>query len=450
MQVTETLAEGLKRGFTVVVPAAEIESRRSAKLADVGKTLKLPGFRPGKVPLPVLRQRYGSAVNAEVVEQSVNEATQRMLSERGLRPAMQPKVDLVTQDPGTGAARDLEFKVELEVLPEVPLPDFASISLTRQRAEVNPEAVEKALETLAERSRELVEIPAEELGERGAAKGEVLTIDYVGRIDGTEFPGGSGNSVDVNVAGDGFIPGFTEQLEGLRPGETRTIEVTFPEDYGAKELAGKPASFAITAKGLKRAIVPPVDDELAKKLGLDSLDTVKSAITQRFQGEYDQLSRLRVKRQLLDALAERAQFTAPQGMVDQEFNQIWARIEADRKDGKLDEEDKQKDDETLKAEYRAIADRRVRLGLLLAEIGRANSVTVGSDEMARALRAEASRYPGQEQMVLDFFRQNPRAAEGLRGPIFEEKVVDFVLELAQVTDQVVTVEELSKDPPSAA
>jgi len=450
MQVTETLAEGLKRTFTVVVPAAEIESRRSAKLADVGKTLKLPGFRPGKVPLPVLRQRYGSAVNAEVVEQSVNEATQQMLSERGLRPAMQPKVDLVTQDPGTGAAQDLEFKVELEVLPDVPLPDFGSISLTRPRAEVNPEAVEKALETLAERSRELVEIPAEELGERGAAKGEVLTVDYVGRIDGTEFPGGSGTSVDVNVAGDGFIPGFTEQLEGLRPGETRTIEVTFPDDYGAKELAGKPASFEITAKTVKRAIVPAVDDELAKKLGLDSLDTVKSAITQRFQGEYDQLSRLRVKRQLLDALAERAQFAAPQGMVDQEFNQIWARIETDRKDGKLDEEDKQKDDETLKAEYRAIADRRVRLGLLLAEIGRANSVTVGSDEMARALRAEASRYPGQEQMVLDFFRQNPRAAEGLRGPIFEEKVVDFVLELAQVSDQVVTVEELSKDPQAAA
>ena len=450
MQVTETLAEGLRRTFTVVVPAAEIESRRAAKLTDVGKTLKLPGFRPGKVPLPVVRQRYGSAVNAEVLEQSVNEATQQMLSERGLRPAMQPKVDVVTLDPGTSAAQDLEFKVELELLPDITLPDFASISLTRQRAEVSPEAIETALAALAERSRELVEIPAEELGERGAAKGEVLTIDYVGRIDGTEFPGGSGTGIDVNVAGDGFIPGFTEQIEGLRPGETRTIEVTFPEDYKAKELAAKPASFEITAKALKRPIVPALDDELARKLGLDSLDTVRTAITKRFQGDYDQISRLRVKRQLLDVLAERVQFAAPEGMVEQEFNQIWQRIEADRKAGKIDEEDKEKDDETLRTEYRAIADRRVRLGLLLSEIGRANSVTVGADEMARALRAEASRYPGQEQMVLDYFRQNPRAAEGLRAPIFEEKVVDFVLELAQVTDEIVTAEELSKDPPTAA
>jgi len=449
MQVTETLAEGLKRTFTVVVPAAEIESRRTAKLTDVGKTLKLPGFRPGKVPLPVLRQRYGSAVNAEVVEQSVNEATQQMLSERGLRPAMQPKVDLVTPDPGAGAAQDLEFKVEFELLPEIILPDFASISLTRQRAEVSPEAIETALAALAERSRELVEIPADELGERGAAKGEVLTIDYVGRIDGTEFPGGSGTGIDVNVAGDGFIPGFAEQVEGMRPGETRTIEVTFPEDYKAKEVAGKPATFEITAKALRRPIVPAVDDELARKLGLDSIDTVRTAIAKRFQGDYDQLSRLRVKRQLLDVLAERAQFAAPQGMVEQEFSQIWQRVEADRNAGKLDEEDKEKDDETLRTEYRVIADRRVRLGLLLSEIGRANSVTVGADEMARALRAEASRYPGQEQMVLDFFRQNPRAAEGLRAPIFEEKVVDFVLELAQVTDEVVTAEELAKDPPAA-
>jgi len=315
MQVTETLAEGLRRTFTVVVPAAEIESRRAAKLTDVGKTLKLPGFRPGKVPLPVVRQRYGSAVNAEVLEQSVNEATQQMLSERGLRPAMQPKVDVVTLDPGTGAAQDLEFKVELELLPDITLPDFASISLTRQRAEVSPEAIETALAALAERSRELVEIPAEELGERGAAKGEVLTIDYVGRIDGTEFPGGSGTGIDVNVAGDGFIPGFTEQIEGLRPGETRTIEVTFPEDYKAKELAAKPASFEITAKALKRPIVPALDDELARKLGLDSLDTVRTAITKRFQGDYDQISRLRVKRQLLDVLAERVQFAAPEGMV---------------------------------------------------------------------------------------------------------------------------------------
>jgi trigger factor len=449
MQVTETLSEGLKRAFTVVVPAADIESKRTARLANLGKTLALPGFRPGKVPLTVVRQRYGTAVTAEVLEASVSEATQQVLSERGLRPALQPKVDVVSLDAAGGTAKDLEFKVELELLPEIALPDFSEISLTRMKVEVSPETVDKALADVARRNRELTEITPGELGDRGAAKGEVLSVDYVGRIEGAEFPGGTGNDIDVEIGGEGFIPGFSEQLEGLKPGETGTIEVTFPAEYGVPDLAGKSATFEVTGKKLSRSVVPELDDQLAKKLGFDDLAALREVITKRIQGEYDQLSRLRLKRQLLDALAEVTKFASPDGMVEQEFGQIWQRLEADRQAGRLDEDDKDKDEETLKSDYRTIAERRVRLGLLLAEIGRVNSITVAPDEMTRAMRMEALRYPGQEQQVMEFFRQNPRAADTLRGPIYEEKVVDFVLELAKVDERPATPEELAKEPQAA-
>jgi trigger factor len=449
MQVTETLSDGLKRAYTVIVPAADIESRRMARLTDLGKTLRLPGFRPGKVPLPVVKQRYGTAVSAEVLEQSVNEATQQVLTERGLRPAQQPKVDLVSADPEKAGATDLEFKVELELLPEISLPDFTAIELTRRKAEVAPEAIDRALAEIAARNRDLVEIPPEELGDRGAEKGEVLTVDYVGKIEGTPFPGGTGTDTDVEVGGSGFIPGFSEQMEGMRPGETRTIEVTFPEEYGAKELAGKTATFDVTAKRLRRPVVPAVDDGLATKIGFESLEELRDVIRNQMQREYDNLSRLRIKRQLLDALSGMANFAAPEGMVEQEFSQIWQRLEADRSAGRLDEEDKGKDDDTLKAEYRAIAERRVRLGLLLAEIGRVNGITVTSEELSRAIRAEASRYPGQEAQMMELFRKYPAAADSLRGPIFEDKVVDFILELAKVTDETVTPERLVEEAQAA-
>jgi trigger factor len=449
MQVTETLSEGLKRGFTVVVPAADIESKRAARLADLGKTLTLPGFRPGKVPLMVVRQRYGSAVTAEVLEASVSEATQQVLTDRGLRPALQPKIDVVSLDPTGGEAKDLEFKVELELLPDITLPDFGAVNLTRLKAEPAAETIDKTLADIAQRNRDLVEITPEELGDRGAAKEEVLTVDYTGKIEGVEFPGGTGTDMPVEIGGTGFIPGFSEQLDGMKPGEARTIEVTFPAEYGTANLAGKAATFDITAKKLSRAVVPALDDEFAKKLGFDDLAAMREAITQRMQAEYDQLSRLRLKRQLLDALADVIGFAAPEGMVEQEFGQIWQRLETDRKEGRLDDEDKAKDEDTLKGEYRAIAERRVRLGLLLAEIGRVNSIVVAPDEMNRAMRTEASRYPGQEQQIFEFFRQNPRAAEALRGPLFEEKVVDFILELAKVEDRTVTPDELVKEPEAA-
>jgi trigger factor len=451
MQVTETLSDGLKRNYTVVLPVADLESRRTERLTTLGKTLRLPGFRPGKVPMPIVKQRYGTAVSAEVLEESVNEATQKVLSERGLRPAQQPKVDLVTENP-TALASDLEFTVMLELLPDITLPDFSTVELTRFKAEVAPEAVDTALEQIAKYNHTLEPIPPETLEARGhgAASGEVLTIDYEGKIDGVPFEGGTGKDTAVEIGGSGFIPGFAEQLEGARPGETRTINVTFPESYGKAELAGKAATFDITVHQLSTQIIPPIDDDLAKKLGAEDLAAVREMVSSRQQQEYDGLSRLRLKKALLDELSKIADFPVPASIADQEFEQIWQQFEAARKAGTQDEEDKTKDEDTLRADYRAIAERRVRLGLLLAEIGRINNITVTEQELDRALYQRAMQYPGQEAQMLEFFRKYPQLSNTVRGPLLEDKVVDFVLELAKVTDTVVTPEELAKDPEAEA
>ncbi len=438
MQVTETLSEGLKRGFAITVPASDIEDKRAKRLAELGKTVKLPGFRPGKVPLAVVRQRFGNAVVSEVLEESVSTATQQMLTDRGLRAATQPKVDVQS----FADQQDLQFTVEVELLPEIPMPEFGALQLTRLKAAPTDEAIDKAVEELSRRQRELEPITED----RGANAGDTLTVDFLGKVDDVPFPGGAGSDVPVELGGAGFIPGFWEGMEGMKPGEERQIHVNFPETYHAKDLAGKAATFDITAKKLEQAKPVAIDDSFAEKLGFETLDEVRKLISQQMQREYDGMTRMRIKRELLDALAATASFEVPQSMVDAEFEQIWQRVEADLKAGKLDDEDKDKDEDTLKAEYRAISERRVRLGLLLSEIGRANGIQVGADEMTRTMRNEASRYPGQEQQVMEFFRKNPQAADGLRGPIYEEKVVDFILELAKVEDRAVTAEELAADP----
>lgn len=440
MQVTETLRDGLKRGWTVVLPASDIAGKRNARLSELGKTLRLPGFRPGKVPPNLIRQRYGTAVTAEILETSVQDATRQVLDERGLRPALQPKVDVVSADPD----RDLEFKIEAELLPEITPPDFSGIQLTRLKAEPSDEAVDKALLNIAGRNRELVDVAED----RGAQTGDVLKVDFVGKRDGEPFPGGSATDMDVEIGGSGFIPGFAEQLEGIRPGEARTIQVTFPAEYHAADLAGQPAQFEVTAKALRTAKPQEMDDSFAEKLGMESMDELRQTIRGVIQREYDGLSRMRLKRELLDRLAGLATFEVPPGMVEAEFNQIWQRVEADRKSGQADEEDKAKSDDELRTEYRTIAERRVRLGLLLSEIGRTNGVQVGQEELNRAMRVEAGRYPGQERQVMELFRNNPQAMESLRGPLFEEKVVDFILELAKVEDRTVTAEELAAEPPA--
>jgi trigger factor len=447
MQVTETLSDGLKRAYSVTVPAAEIESKWGAKLAEIGRTIRLPGFRPGKVPVNLVRQRYGASVMAEVMQDALSTAADQMIEERGLRPAGQPKIELAGQpDINAKAASDLSFNVELEILPEIAAPDLAALNLVRYRAEVALEKLEETLSTIAKQQRDTV--PVEE--DRGAETGDVLVVDFLGSVDGVPFDGGAGQDAKVEIGGEGFIPGFSEGMAGMKPGEERDIDVTFPSEYHAEALAGKAAVFKITAKSLARPVESAIDDALAVKLGFESLEKLRETLVGQMQRELDQMARLRIKRELLDVLAEKADFPAPQNLVDAEFGAIWQRVEQDMKSGQIDDEDKDKDAETLRSEYRAIADRRVRLGLLLSEIGRTANIQVSQNELTAALRQEASRYPGQEMQVVEFFRKTPNAIEQLRGPLFEDKVVDYILEMAKVEDRIVAPEELALPPADEA
>ncbi|MCX5614300.1 trigger factor [Bombella saccharophila] len=439
MQVKPILNEGLKRSFTVVVPAADLQGRCEARLAEVSRDVKLPGFRPGKVPASVVKQRFGESVQAEVAEKLVQESVRKLLEDEAIRPAMQPQVDVVST--GTDG-KDLEFKIEMEVLPEITIPDVSGTKLTRYSAKVADEVVEKALREVAQRNRTFEAIEEN----RPAVKGDVLNVNFVGKKEGTPFEGGTADDVNVEIGGEGFIPGFAEQMEGMKPGDERVITVTFPENYQAAELAGKEVTFDIKANALKKPVDPTIDDEFAKGLGLESVEQMRKLITEQAEGEYKQLSRMRIKRELLDALAEKTNFDAPESMVDAEFAQIWSRIEEERKNGTLDEQDAAKDEDTLRADYRKIAERRVKLGLLLAEIGRKQEIQVSQEELLSAMQQEARRYPGQEQMVFEFFTKNPQAIESLRGPILENKVVDYLIELADVTDKEVTAEELADMP----
>ncbi len=445
MQVTETLSDGLKRAFSVVVPAADIDGKVKAKLAEVGKTIRLPGFRPGKVPVNLVRQRHGAAITAEIMQEAINSAADLVIEERGLRPAGQPTISLSSQpDVNAVAAADLTFNVEMELLPEITPPDLASLSLTRLKSEVAPEVIEKTLQRLASQQREMTVVEED----RGAEQGEVLTVDFVGTVDGVAFEGGAGTDTKVEIGGEGFIPGFSEGMLGMKAGEERDIDVTFPADYTTAALAGKAAVFKITAKSLAKPGEVAIDDALATKLGFESLDKLREMVTGQMQRELDQMSRLRIKRELLDVLSDKADFPAPQNLVDAEFGAIWQRVEQDLAGGQIDDEDKGKDTDTLRAEYRAIADRRVRLGLLLSEIGSKAGIQVSQAELTQALRQEASRYPGQEMQVIEFFRKTPQAIEQLRGPLFEDKVVDYILEMAKVEDRIVSPEELAMPPAS--
>jgi len=438
MLVTETLSDGLKRGFTVVVPEPELAAKREKRLAELGRTMQMPGFRPGKVPMSMVRKRYGAAVAAEIAETAVNDASDRLLTERGFRPAMTPKLEVTK--PGQNS--DLEFTLELELLPEIALPALSDIVLQKPVAAVSDDAVAEALQKLATQRQSFKTI--EDV--RPAVKGEQLTIDFIGRIEGQAFEGGTASDVSVIVAGEGFIPGFAEQMEGMSAGETRTITVYFPDEYGAKELAGKQAEFEIIAKALAVAEVPDINEAFAKGLGLESIDDLRTKISQQIGREYEQLTRQKLKRALLDALAERAQFAAPVSLVDAEFAEIWRQVEQEKAAGRADPEDEAKDDATLKDEYKAIADRRVRLGLLVAEIGRTNNITVSDQDLQRAMFNEAMKYRDQAMQVVEFFRKNPKALEQFRGPIFEDKVIDFLLGQVATEEVSVTPEALAADP----
>ena len=450
MQVTETISDGLKREFQVSVPAADLEARVVDRLAELKDRVQLRGFRPGKVPVTHLRKVYGRAVMAETIEAVIREMNARIVEERGFRLAMEPKVTMPEEasevERVIGGQSDLAYTLSLEVLPKIELGDFKTLRLDRLSADVTEAEVNEALEKIAEQNK-----PYAAKGEGAKVEtGDRVVIDFTGRIDGATFEGGSGGDVGVNVGSGTFIPGFEDQLIGMAAGETRRVSVTFPANYLNAALAGKQAEFDVTAKSVEAPGSVAVDDKLATSLGMESLDKLKALVKERIAREHAGTSRQKLKRQLLDQLDTMHKFTPPPTLVEDEFTNVWNAIESDLKRQGRTFADEGTTEEKAREEYRAIAERRVRLGLVLAEIGEKNNIKVGDDELSRAIVERARQVPGREQEVWDYYRKNSQALASVRAPIFEDKVVDFLIELARVTDKQVTREELYKEDEDAA
>lgn len=437
MDVVEIKNEGLVRDYKVTVVADDIEKRVDERLMEVGKTVRIPGFRPGKVPLKVLKQRFGSSVMGEVLEATVQDTSRDIMTDRGLRPAGQPKIEIETFDDG----KDLVFDLSVEILPEIGDLNLASIELERIKVVPTDTEVDDAIARIVQQNRETkpIETP------RPVEKGDVAVIDFEGKIDGVAFEGGAGTGIRLEVGSDQFIPGFEDQLVGAEAGKQLDVKVSFPDDYNVDDLAGKEAVFDCTVQEIHEGVDVEIDDEFAKSLGMEDLGTLKVAVSEQLGQEYNRLTRERTKRQLLDNLAEGHDFEVPPRMADDEFEQIWKQIEQAKEEDKLDEEDKAKSDDEMRASYRDIAERRVRLGLLLSHVGESNDLTVTQEEVNRAIMEQARQMPGQEQMVIDFYRDNPQASASLQAPIFEDKVVDFILELADVTEREMSPDELNKE-----
>lgn len=442
MQITETKSEGLSREFTINLPASEIEEKVTHKLMEIQRTAQLPGFRPGKVPVTVLRKRFGQSVLGEVLEAAVGDSSQQALSEKGIRPAMQPEIEITSFEDG----KDLEYTMAVETLPEIELTDLAKIKLERLVPEAEAKDIDEALNNIAKAHQTSEPIT----GKRKSKAGDIVVIDFVGSVDGEEFPGGKAEDYQLELGSGSFIPGFEDQLVGVAAGTDTEVKVTFPAEYGATELAGKEALFKVALKEIREATPAAIDDELAKKTGMETLEQLRGSIAEEQAREYSSVARMRAKRLLLDELFEAHEFEVPGRMVDQEFEAIWAQYEqqkqaeAENAEGDAAQaddkaEEKAEDEDEQREEFREIAQRRVHLGLLLAEIGRQNEIQVGQEEVNRAIMEEARRYPGQEQQVMEFYRENPQALENVTAPLYEEKVVDFILELADVTDKKVSV-----------
>ena len=445
MQVTETLADGLKREYRVVVPAADLETKVNTRLEDLKGRVRINGFRPGKVPIGHLKRVYGRAVMAETIDETVREANASIVSEHGFKLAKEPKVSLPEAEADVNAVvegkADLSYAVAIEILPNIELADFSTISLEKLTAPVTDEEVDAAVKRLAEQSR-----PFEDKGEGAkAATGDKVTVSFTGTIDGKPFEGGTGEDIAVELGSNSFIPGFEVQLAGIAAGETRTVKATFPENYLSRDLAGKEASFEVVAKSVAAPGSVSVDDAFAKSLGMESLDKLKEALKERITREHAAESRRKVKRALLDALDERHRFELPPTLVEEEFGNVWRTVTSDLEAQKKTFADENTTEEAARAEYRGIAERRVRLGLVLSEIGAKNSIQVTDDEMSRAVMERARQFPGQEQRIWEYYRKSPEATASLRAPLYEEKVVDFLLELVKTTEKTVSREELYRD-----
>src|ERR1700709_1334780 len=445
MQITETLAEGLKHEFSISVPASDLDAKAGARLVDLKDKVRLNGFRPGKVPVSHLKKVYGKSVMAETVEQTIRDTNSQIFTERGFRLATEPKITMPTEEKAvedilTGKS-DLSYTVSIEVVPSIQLADFKSFTVEKPVAEVTDADVDEAIKRIADQNRAFAA-----KGEGAKAEtGDRVTISFKGTIDGTPFDGGAGENIQVTIGAAQFIPGFEEQRVGIGSGETRTLNVSFPKNYASEKLAGQPAEFETTATLIEAPQETTIDDEFAKTLGLESLEKFKEAAREQPSAEFAGPPRQKVKRTLLDRLDEAHRFEAPPSLIEEEFNLMWNSIKAEMESGGKTFADEDTTEEAAKEEYRKIADRRVRLGLVLSEIGEKNKITVTEDEVSRAVIERARQFPGQEKQVWEYYRNNQNALAQLRAPIFEDKVVDFILELANVTEKKVTREDLYKD-----
>ena len=445
MQVTETLVEGLKHEFQINVPASDLDAKADARLIDLKDKVRINGFRPGKVPVSHLKKVYGRSVMAETVEQTIRDTNTQIFTERGFKLATEPKVTMPTEEKAvedilTGKS-DLTYTVSIEVVPAIQLADFKSFTVEKPVVEVSDSDIDEAIKRIADQNRSYI---AKAEGAK-AESGDRVTINFKGSIDGVPFDGGTGEGIQVVIGAGQFIPGFEDQLIGIASGDNRIVKASFPKNYASDTLAGKAAEFDTTATAVEAPQDTKIDDDFAKSLGLESLDKLKDAARERLVAEFAGATRQRVKRVLLDKLDETHRFEAPPSLVDEEFKLMWNSIKAEMDSTGKTFADEDTTEEAAQEEYRKIADRRVRLGLVLSEIGEKNKITVTDDEVGRAVIERARSMPGREKEVWDFYRSNANALAQLRAPIYEDKVVDFILELANVTEKKVTREELFKE-----
>jgi trigger factor len=439
MEVTQTKAEGLSRTFEVKVPASELKTKLDARIEEIRPQMKLKGFRPGKVPAAHVRKMFGRDLMGELVNKLVDETNQKALEENELRPAGQPNVQLDTDmEAVVKGEADLSYHMHIDVMPEFTPADISALAITRPVAEVSDAQIDGALGRIAEQN-----IQYEPRAKTAKAKdGDAVVIDFVGKVDGVAFEGGTAEQQSVVLGANRFIPGFEEQLLGVKTGEEKELNVTFPEDYPSADLAGKAAVFEVKVSEVRAPKSPELDDDFAKGLGLEDLAQLRGLVKDQLKAEHDNVSRAKAKRNLLDKLDDAHDFDLPPNMVEQEFSQIWQQLQTEMDAGRVSDEDKAKSEDELKDEYRKISERRVRLGLVLAEIGRIADVRITEQEVNQALIAEARQYPGQERQVVEFFQKNPNAMAQLRAPIYEDKVVDHILTTAKVTDETVSREDL--------
>ena len=438
MKVTETSVEGLNHEYQIVVPMVEVRNRISDRLKELQQTVRINGFRPGKVPISILRQRYVNSVMGEVLEKVVGETSQQALKDGGVRPALQPKIEIKSFEED----KDLEYVMLVEALPDVDLPDLKKFKFTRMKVETTEAEVDSAVEKLGERNRTFAEVKRK----RKSKNGEVLVVDFKATVDGTPLENGSGQDFRVGLGANSFLPGFDEQLIGAKAGDLCSITITLPDNYRDEKLRGKEAVFEVKVKEHLEPEEIKVDDTLAKALGLEDLTALKAAARTELERGNNAQSRTRLKRDLLDTFAETYGFDVPNGMIEREFEGIWAQIESDMERAGSSWEDEEQTEDEARAEYKGIAERRVRLALLLSEVGQENNITVPQEELNQAVMEQARRYPGKEQEVFDYFRGHPEAIGGLHAPLFEDKVVDFIIEMSDISETVVTVEELFQNP----